>query len=99
MISESQRKAIEARAEKYAIAIEWRGDDYGVRKGSYQDCYRAGALSQAELDAEAVKVLLDGIGSAIEHELYHGVNACNCGDVETILDAALKKYDALRGEN
>lgn len=37
-------------AEKYALSIEWKGEDYGARKRYYRDAFLAGyAHAQSEL--------------------------------------------------
>jgi hypothetical protein len=36
-------------AERFALGIEWRGDDYGARKQYYVDCFEAGWKSAIEL--------------------------------------------------
>lgn len=44
-------------AEDYSLAIEWRGDDYGIRKQYYVDSYKAGASSLAPITLRLVETL------------------------------------------
>ena len=55
MICESEMKAIEARAEAYSVEI------CGKFNAVVFSDHKAGAIAQAELDAEAVEVLVDAL--------------------------------------
>lgn len=39
----SYSKERDEAADHYVLGVEWKGDNYGVRKGYYHDAYRAGA--------------------------------------------------------
>ena len=83
MISETQRKAIEARAEAYSVEI------CGKFNAVVFSDHKAGAIAQAELDAEAVKVLVDALAAITRW-----------GNLEerNFASEALAKYEALKGK-
>lgn len=39
-------------AEAYVVKVEWRGDDYGVRKGYYRDAFLAGIKEGKRIQSE-----------------------------------------------
>jgi len=54
-MNDDMNAKLEKLAEEHALAVEWRGDDYGARKQYYIDMFLAGARAATELcqaDAE-----------------------------------------------
>jgi len=53
---------IEDAAEQASLEIEWRGDDYGCRRGYYKDMFRAGAAYiMGKPNLEKTKVFLKNL--------------------------------------
>ena len=49
MNTEELEALIQQMAEKYALNVEWKGDDYGARKQYYKDAFTAGAKAFYEI--------------------------------------------------
>jgi hypothetical protein len=74
------------KANEYALTVEWRGDDYGMRKQYYADAYLAGhAAAQKELK-ESLRVAGKAIQNAVD--LFDTTNPL-CADEITNLEKAL----------
>jgi hypothetical protein len=55
------------RAEKYALEVEWKGDNYGARKQYYADAYLAGLREGLEMAAKTADELFNGFHSPHEY--------------------------------